>query len=230
MKLARISLLIATLMSAGAAQAADLPDRKAPPAPFVAPPVFTWAGAYVGAYAGYAWGRTRVVDTGVLAEAGAATNGGVGGVLAGYNWQMDKIVLGLEGSIGPANLRGHGNVLVVAAPIRHYDVTWTGELRARAGIAIEPRTLVFAAAGLAVADFNFHDASNPATFALGAKFVGWTVGVGIDHAFTDNLVGRIEYLYADYGKKTYTITVVPPDWYSAGFTSQIIRAAAIWKF
>jgi outer membrane immunogenic protein len=28
---------------------------------------------------------------------------------------------------------------------------------------------------------------------------GWTIGAGVDHAFTDNLFGRVEYRYNDYG-------------------------------
>jgi len=32
---------------------------------------------------------------------------------------------------------------------------------------------------------------------------GWTVGAGVDYAFTNNLFGRVEYRYNDFGKETY---------------------------
>jgi len=34
--------------------------------------------------------------------------------------------------------------------------------------------------------------------------VGWVLGAGLDYAFTDKLVGRVEYLYMDLGDETYT--------------------------
>lgn len=34
-------------------------------------------------------------------------------------------------------------------------------------------------------------------------FTGWTVGGGLEHAFTDNWTGRLEYRYADYGREDF---------------------------
>src|SRR5881398_468180 len=45
----------ATALLAGAASAADLPRRAAPPPVFTPVPVFTWTGAYFGINAGYAF-------------------------------------------------------------------------------------------------------------------------------------------------------------------------------
>jgi hypothetical protein len=44
---------------------------------------------------------------------GAPTNGVVGGVLAGYNWQSGPLVLGIEADIGWTNAVGHGTAVII---------------------------------------------------------------------------------------------------------------------
>jgi outer membrane immunogenic protein len=34
---------------------------------------------------------------------------------------------------------------------------------------------------------------------------GWTAGAGIEHAFTPNVIGRLQYLYTDYGTDSYNV-------------------------
>ncbi|MGA6945525.1 MAG: hypothetical protein WBZ27_26575 [Pseudolabrys sp.] len=61
---------------------------------------YNWGGLYLGGYVGYLWGRTRVEEDGLVTEPNAATNGVIGGVLAGYNWQAGPLVFGVEGDFG----------------------------------------------------------------------------------------------------------------------------------
>src|SRR5215218_7063501 len=93
---------VALLGFAGAASAADLPVRAAPPAPIIAAvPVFTWTGFYVGVNAGYGWnansGRTVFVPGVGAVDVGGNNDGGfVGGAQVGYNYQIGQFVIGAE--------------------------------------------------------------------------------------------------------------------------------------
>ena len=108
------------------ASAADLP-RKAPVYTPLPPPVFSWTGFYVGGNVGWGWlrdnGETFCVNpAGVLNGPGcsAQTATGdqirgdefIGGAQAGYNWQINNWVLGVEADFQGADIKGS-----VAAPI-----------------------------------------------------------------------------------------------------------------
>jgi len=228
------SAALIVLASGTAAIAADMkvkaPVYKAPP------PSFSWTGFYVGAEFGYLWGSTRVVDNGVLTEANAATDGAFGGGLAGVNWQNGNLVLGLETDFGWTNASGIGIAVATELPNR-YDVNWTGTVRGRAGFAGPDMTLFYVTGGLAMADFRFQEGGTILASIVGpdgAVFTGWTAGGGIEKVIAGqflgngSLIGRAEYLYADYGSKTYTVG--PGDSYDVGFKAQTVRVALIAKF
>ncbi|MFD2228288.1 outer membrane protein, partial [Microvirga arabica] len=83
---------------AGAAAAADLPVRSAPPAPIIAAaPIFTWTGFYVGVNAGYGWSNDDFDSVDLADE--DDDGGFVGGAQVGYNYQIGSFVVGLEGDI-----------------------------------------------------------------------------------------------------------------------------------
>ena len=213
-----------------AASAADIPVK----APRLPPPVVSmWDGFYGGVHVGYLWGSTRVVEDGVLTDPHAPTEGGVGGVLAGVNRQNGAYVFGLEGDFGWAHARGTGGGTVTPIDLANqYTINWTSYLRARAGYLIDPTTLLFIAGGLALTDFRFQEGDVRGN--LGTVFAGWTIGGGIDHILsasvtnTNQLIGRIEYLYADYGHKIYR--TASDEIYDVGLTSHTLRGALILRF
>src|SRR5277367_4134849 len=104
----KLVLLLAVLEFSGSAYAADM-AVKAPPAPMVVPS--SWAGFYVGGNVGGVWGR----DTGTTNFFDAfgfdaappvpnstpqsdsiSTSSVIGGIQAGYNWQVKQWVFGVE--------------------------------------------------------------------------------------------------------------------------------------
>ena len=169
---------------AGAASAADLPVRAAPPAPIIAAvPVFTWTGFYVGVNAGYGWNANDSITVGGLTFDLDDEGGFVGGAQAGYNYQIGSFVVGLEGDIQYADFGGDDRFDFDGDGILDDDFNtsdWFGTVRARAGVAFD-RALIYATGGFAFAD--------------GAT--GWTVGGGLEYAFTNNLSAKIEGLYVN---------------------------------
>ncbi len=51
-----VANVLAAVLSVGAAHAADLPLKAAPP---VVAPAFSWTGFYIGAHGGYGWGQNE---------------------------------------------------------------------------------------------------------------------------------------------------------------------------
>ncbi len=222
----------------GAATAADLPTYKAPPAPVVAPPVFSWTGFYLGVQAGGDWGS-------ISGPFGDAPRTGFGpysvdpdGVLlggyAGYNWQWQSIVLGVDGDVNAAlgDKTTDHNVLWNGTAL--YDIegkqTWTADARLRAGYAID-RLLLYIAGGVA-----FGDVYTSYAFAGRSPFLsettdrtGWTLGGGAEYAFTNSIVGRVEYRYTDLGRKSFT-SISENTYDDVKFTSNTALVGVAFKF
>ncbi len=57
--------------------------------------------------------------------------------------------------------------------------------------------MVYATAGGAVTDIKSSSAGS--AFHQQLTEFGWTAGGGIEGAITDNLMAKVEYLYADFG-------------------------------
>jgi outer membrane immunogenic protein len=188
------------------AMAADLPSRGAP-APVASVPVFTWTGFYVGVQAGYGWGTYKAAFSGAngVTTTEYDSEGFVGGAHIGYNHQFGSFVVGVEADIEGTGLDGNGGVrfsdgsVLSASP----DVSVQGSLRARLGVALD-RVLIYATGGLAYANFeNDYSLNDTVTGRItDASFDnsewGWTLGAGVEYAFTDNLTARVEYRYTQF--------------------------------
>lgn len=189
---------LAAAITAGGAAAADLPSTKAAPAPPPAP-VFSWQGAYIGAYAGALLGEGTFT---YFRETPQRGQGFVGGGTLGYNWQWSPaIVLGLEADFG---YRGGINAETggwnTPSPT---DAGVFGTFRGRAGYAFTPKWIVYGTAGFAYGtDFapTGFTSSLPVTFGqlnTGTTVrAGWTAGAGFEYAWSDKISVKGEYLYA----------------------------------
>jgi outer membrane immunogenic protein len=160
-------------------------------------------------------------------------NGGFGGGQIGYNWQVDpRWLLGLEADIQGSGERGSsnddlGSIRVgrfgfTASTANSVDFPWFATFRGRAGLLADPSLLLYVTGGLAVGEVKFttqttatvqlFDGNTPIGAPLTAVSpalsdsqtrVGWTAGAGLEKKFTPNWSAKLEYLYMDFGSKTY---------------------------
>lgn len=201
------------------ALAADMPARAAYKAPVYVAPMPTWAGFYVGAHAGYAWGNFEASDVDPAFRALIDENlnhkpsGGVFGGHVGYNYQVGNIVLGVEGDGSYATVRGSvfydfpllgGNF--TDQQTSKIDAMFSA--RGRLGYAFGP-ALVYATGGVATAQvsstFTASLLGQTLSTADKAWHTGYTVGGGVEYKLAPNWSTRVEYLYADLGEQTHTV-------------------------
>jgi outer membrane immunogenic protein len=216
-----------------------------------------WTGFYLGLNAGGAWGRSSAdtsadcsptsappLGTGYFctSSVGAANatavnaagtgtinaSGFTGGVQAGYNWQTQNLVYGLETDFGAFHLNGSrqgsgtypvgvavnaGNPFTVTSS---FNTDWLFTLRGRLGWAVMPNMLAYATGGLAMTrlavDNSFTD-TNTMTIPAGhasenghasAVKTGWALGGGLEWMVNSHWTVKGEYLYVDFGKVTAT--------------------------
>ena len=135
--------------------------------------------------------------------------------------------MGIEGDFGWSNAIGHGITVPVAAIPNTYTLKWDGHVLGKVGYAMG-QWLFFGTGGVAFADFNFQEGFVPPILNAGGKYVGFSVGGGVEYAFTRNLLVRLQYIYDDFGSKNYV--AADGGIYRVSLTSQTFRGALSWKW
>lgn len=226
------------------------------------PSAYDWTGGYIGLHAGYGWGsndgvsfdatggafpageRDARVAAGHPSSLGDSLDGFLGGVQAGYNWQSDSLVLGLEADISYTGFDEDARVdlpaLGIFAPHTYtseQSLDWFGTARLKAGFAAD-RALFYLTGGLAFGDTDFGFSTTNNGFVSGGKSdfkLGWTIGGGIEYAVSDSLSLKGEYLYYDLGKSKDTAAYDAPfgafeETWSAEFRGSIVRGGINFHF
>ncbi len=212
--------------------AADLTYK----APVPAPPVWTWTGFYAGAEGGAKFGNATWTTTstsdfpGTIVDASSPAkfdpSAGRVGVYAGYNWQFQSWVAGVEAdaayasaTVSRAGIPGCAIECFAGAPGPGIDVAsvkmgWDASLRGRVGYLVTQAVLLYGTGGIAWQDvrtsgFCQHSLADPVcTLSPGDPFdfqsnsktlTGWTVGAGIEARLSGNWLIRGEYRYAKFG-------------------------------
>lgn len=221
-------------LTGASAMAADMPV-KAPP---MAPPQWSWQGFYLGAFAGGMFGYDSTARNDTTQVVNTRTSGGTVGGLAGFNYQAGMVVLGLEGDLGWANANGSTNYISAtsgAPEIETDHSSYSGHARARLGFAFG-QYLPFIAGGAAFTNNQVtlqHLAPLRPAQSITDNLVGGSIGAGLDAMFTQNWVGRVEYIFDFYGQQTFGFNAATAGEFSDRLVTtqqQTVRAALIYKF
>jgi outer membrane immunogenic protein len=198
-----LSLIAGTAFS-GTVRAADITEA--------APAAFDWTGPYIGAHVGWGW---------VNIDGAYDTNDGtgdfvndlsgnfdldddniLGGFQAGYNWQVNQWVFGIEGDISFTDW--HSDLDNADDEKVSFDTDILVSLRARAGLAMD-NLLLYATAGGAWTDTNFKASDGPGDNGdTDLNDLGFVVGGGAEYAFDEHWSVRAEGLYYLFDDKEDT--------------------------
>jgi outer membrane immunogenic protein len=238
----RIAIAASLAVLAGSALAADFRPPPGPP-PLALP---GWTGFYLGVNAGGGWadGKIDFSIGGVpFAAADNSLRGALGGVQAGYNWQTGAILFGVEADAQVSGVQGR-----ITAPCPPgfcgppplaasygQEMSWFGTVRGRVGYAM-PTWLAYATGGFAYGRLETNASASAggltATFESADNRTGWTVGGGIEVAFAPSWSAKLEYLYVDFGDRSFNWVAVPlpPITDTAHLTMNVVRAGVNYRF
>jgi outer membrane immunogenic protein len=197
--------------------AADMTPRTYTKAPPVVSPATNWSGFYMGIHGG--WGFSGSADrtvsfpdpifplfpavSGTQSIANADVDGGLFGAHIGFNWQYaSNWLVGLEASFTGSGVDGTASSLLAPGFSIGTDVKWLATVTPRWGY-VAGDSLWYIKGGLAAAsvDTDVLFAGGALVANTNTKFVGWTLGAGVEWMFAPNWVLGIEYNYYDLGSQ-----------------------------
>ncbi|GAA0772853.1 porin family protein [Roseibium denhamense] len=177
-------LLAFLLVLVSGAIAADLPD----PAPSEFDPILPqgaiWAGPYLGVEAGVSQTVTDI-DSGGRKKDISRVDAAFG-LFGGYNWEVSRFVLGVEGSATYLGAREKGRHPTLGSV--DTGSKWSASLKARAGVPIQ-NVMPYLSLGIAATDHSLkangkeHSSVN----------IGPVLGGGVEVAIRDSWRVRADY-------------------------------------
>lgn len=222
----RISLVLAT-MSLGVAPvlAADVIYDE-PPAPMAVVAPAGWTGFYLGVQGGGAFSTEEPDYIAVSTSFGGPVLAGtplvdqfssnyrsessasfLGGVSAGYDYQIGNAVIGAVADINWIDYSETTGVVSTTARA-FYDqqrsIDYLATARLRAGYLVTPTALAYVTGGLAYAEIDYGFSTNSTGFTSASvnedeDDFGYSVGAGMEVKVTDNVSFGAEYLYTNLG-------------------------------
>ena len=223
------------------ASAADVDTRPVYKAPPITPSYYNWSGFYVGGHVGGAWADKNWTQTFPGAFTGNTSSfsadGFIGGGQIGYNWQTGALVFGVEADASKSGQSGSG-AQTVPGWTSATDINWIGTVTGRVGYAWD-RMMLYGKGGFAWADEDHSQSLGGVLVSTtNASHTGWTLGLGLEYAITNNWSAKIEYNYIDLGARNVGFAnAVPPtpgaravDGFDIDQTMHVVKFGVNYRF
>jgi outer membrane immunogenic protein len=230
-----------------------------------APPTYNWSGFYIGGQVGGGLMKQpnngssnqesgNLTQFGIGPLLGGSSPGGngtgaIGGGQAGYNYQMGNWLFGVEGegfwsgikmASNRSELNSDGTIFATSGTTIKNTSDYT--IAGRLGIVFD-RTLIYGKGGWAWGShdfFAFQTCCNTTPFTSTASasgtLDGMMVGIGLEHALTQNWTIKLEYDYIGFGPKELLVTscsgsvCVTPATASFNSTKQVFKVGTNYLF
>lgn len=170
----------------------------------IPPSVFNWGGLYAGAHVGGGWADSDIAFVGGTATSPDGS-GLIGGFQLGYNFMMSpQWLIGIEGDFTWTGIDGSA-LCPNPAFSCGFDIDWLASIRGRVGYAVD--SFLFygtVGVGFARADYTAVSIATGVPFGPGSRatHTGVAAGGGAEVALTDNLTGKVEYLFYGFGSES----------------------------
>ncbi len=230
-----LSILAFTALTS-AAFAGDLPSEKGPPAP-PPEPAINWTGVYGGVQLGGAFGTTNLSIPATGYNGSWGNNGVIGGGHIGYNYQLNSIVAGIEGSFDLLSVQGSQTNNLYFAPnifsASSYH-NYLASIDGRLGYAY--KTLLFYAVGgyAFLANNSALTVNNIQVGGVSNTVNGYDVGGGVEYAITNQWSARAEYRYYNFQSNTNNFATINKTFNNKVFTERVstnvFRVGLSYKF
>ena len=200
-------------------------------------PIFDWGGVYVGAHFGAAWDQTNWTEDASTSGSGGlvgpgfsdgkvSSSGVLGGGQAGFNYQTNWVVFGMQADVSGAGISGSTSCFPELAPATSScstNINAFGTVTMRFG-AVYGNSLFYVLGGLAWANERLANPCNmcsptfgPSTAVYSSIRDGFTAGLGIEYAFAGGWSAFLQYNYATLNKRDLSFNSPAP----ANFTENI---------
>ena len=219
MKQFLVPSIVLSAFVVSSAMAADLPIRKGSPAPPPEAAFLDWSGIYVGGHIGYGYGQADIAGLGNQLLR-LDSEGFLGGVQGGWNYQMGRFVLGAELDFSFADINSDNSNNVTGNVSS--STPWIATATTRLGYTWD-RFLIYGKVGAAFAQFDY----NINNVAASETRVGYALGAGLEWLIAGNWSAKAEYNYLDFGRSSVDFNNVSRD---IDQSISVIKAGINYRF